>query len=161
MWISDNVKLDDELLTAQQNGKLVIFAGAGVSIAPPSNFPDFANLANKVNNIAGKPLHFDREEPIDRFLGKLKKQDINVHRIVQRELMDPESRPTELHSSILSIFKDPKEIKIVTTNFDIHFSTAASHMSLNIPIYKAPALPLGRDFNGIIYLHGSVEQAPQ
>jgi hypothetical protein len=29
--------------------------------------------------------------------------------------------------------------------------------SENPEIYKAPALPLGRDFSGIVYLHGSVE----
>ena len=27
-------------------------------------------------------------------------------------------------------------------------------------MYEAPALPLGRDFTGIVYLHGSIDRAP-
>jgi hypothetical protein len=31
------------------------------------------------------------------------------------------------------------------------------HASEQVPIYCAPALPLGHDFHGIVYLHGSIE----
>jgi hypothetical protein len=34
----------DRLLEAQKDGSLVIFAGAGVSVPPPSNFPNFDDL---------------------------------------------------------------------------------------------------------------------
>jgi len=59
------------LIEAQENGELVVFAGAGVSIPPPSNLPDFTKLALELANgtdVRGK------DEPIDRFLGRLKEE---------------------------------------------------------------------------------------
>lgn len=38
------IDIPDELLEAQEEGKLVIFAGAGVSMGDPSNLPDFKGL---------------------------------------------------------------------------------------------------------------------
>jgi hypothetical protein len=39
------VDFRDDLIDAQKKGKLVIFAGAGVSLSPPSNHPNFKDLA--------------------------------------------------------------------------------------------------------------------
>ena len=44
MWITQAVNLPDALLDAQRDGKLVVFAGAGVSMGAPANFPNFAEL---------------------------------------------------------------------------------------------------------------------
>ena len=38
------VDFDERLLNAQHNDSLVMFAGAGVSMGPPSNYPDFNDL---------------------------------------------------------------------------------------------------------------------
>ena len=45
MWITQAVNLPDALLDAQRDGKLVVFAGAGVSMGAPANFPNFDGLA--------------------------------------------------------------------------------------------------------------------
>lgn len=42
-----------ELIEAQQDQKLVIFSGAGVSMGPPSNLPSFWSLAEGIAR--GKP----------------------------------------------------------------------------------------------------------
>ena len=49
-------------------------------------------------------------------------------------------------------------MRLVTTNFDSLFNDTAEKLwEVEQPeYYYAPALPLGNDFNGIIYLHGSV-----
>jgi hypothetical protein len=48
-------------------------------------------------------------------------------------------------------------LRIVTTNFDTHLSAAAeARYGPAIETFSAPALPLGRDFRGIVYLHGSL-----
>lgn len=162
MWITKDVNLPESLIKAQREGMLVVFAGAGVSKSPPANYPDFNQLADQVAQQAGGVLKRDRNEPIDHFLGKLKKQGPDVHTIVRQILSNPESRPTELHYDLLSLFRNPEDIRIVTTNFDMHFSRAAAELfGSSVKIYHAPALPLGRRFNGVVYLHGCVDQQPE
>ncbi len=160
MRITKYVNLPESLINAQRNGNLVVFAGAGVSIGPASNLPDFQQLAAQV---AGGALAPEDHEPPDRFLGRLeKKQGIQVHLRIWNIISDSNSKPTPLHKSLLSLFRTPDAVRIVTTNFDRHLSTVAEKLFQNdVEIYCAPALPLGREFNGIIYLHGSVDKGPK
>ncbi|SMQ81260.1 SIR2-like domain-containing protein [Bacillus sp. OV166] len=157
MWINKEVNMPEELLSAQKNGKLVIFAGAGVSMGFPANFPSFYKLADDVATYAGT-FKLEEHEPIDHYLGRLVNQRINVHEIVRNMLTNPESKPTVLHHSLFSLFPNQDDIKIVTTNFDLHFSTVNSGV---VEEYRAPVLPLGNNFNGIVYLHGNVNQIPR
>jgi hypothetical protein len=39
------INISEPLLSAQREGTIVVFAGAGVSMPPPSNYPDFGRLA--------------------------------------------------------------------------------------------------------------------
>ena len=51
-----------------------------------------------------------------------------------------------------------ESVRIVTTNFDNHFTTALNAKFDPPPeVFKAPALPVGGRFTGLVYLHGSVE----
>lgn len=160
MWVNSLVNLPEQLVTAQGDGKLVVFAGAGVSQGAPSSYPSFAGLVEEVGQRAGI-ASTDGKRP-DRFLGELEKRKIKVHQIVREILSRPDSRPTRLHSGLLSLFRSPQEVRLVTTNFDRHFSTAARELfGDRVPEYRAPALPLGHRFNGIVYLHGCVDQEPE
>ncbi len=85
MLIRD-VDFPQSLLDAQQNGSLVIFAGAGVSMPPPSNYPDFDRLAEQVSE--GVLTRQDRE-PVDRFLGRLAARKVKVHERVSTILSNP------------------------------------------------------------------------
>jgi len=157
MRIKD-VDFPQAVLAAQRSGKLVLFAGAGVSIPPPSNLPNFRDLAKRV---ASGALTREEDEPSDRFLGRLHAQGIQVHRIVSEILRDPTSAPNELHSILLQLFPRANDVRLVTTNFDTHFSTAAATLygsSEGIEFHHAPALPLGDRFSGIVYLHGSINK---
>jgi hypothetical protein len=151
-----NVDFPRQLREAHDNGRLIIFAGAGVSIPPPSNYPNFDRLADIV---ADGSLAREDGERVDHFLGRLKDRGVAVHEIVHRLLSDENSRPNYLHESLLRIFDDPAKIRIVTTNFDLHFTSSleAVFPSNQEPeVYTAPALPLGSSFAGIVHLHGSV-----
>ncbi len=81
--------------------------------------------------------------------------------MVGKILTNPASKPTSLHTDLLRLFRSGDAIRLVTTNFDPHFSTAAR---LTFPdsepceIHYAPALPLGDSFTGIVYLHGGVDK---
>ena len=47
----------------------------------------------------------------------------------------------------------------MTTNFDLLFEAAAQDLFTEQPdLFTAPALPLGREFNGIVHVHGSLDR---
>jgi len=48
MWINRDIDLPQALVTAQREGRLVIFEGAGVSMGPPANLPSFEDLADQI-----------------------------------------------------------------------------------------------------------------
>jgi len=126
----------------------------------PANYPGFGKLAEDINNNT-LPLPINEQghwdEPIDRFLGRLEHL-INVKKIARNLLKKPEAEPTILHRELLNLFKTPDQVRLVTTNFDSLFNKYAenSWKQNGLDYYYAPALPLGNDFNGIVYLHGSV-----
>jgi NAD-dependent SIR2 family protein deacetylase len=136
-----DVDLPQTVIDAQKRCELVLFAGAGVSIGAPSDYPNFRDLAAEL----GARTHPIRDhELIDRYLGRLVKCGIPVHDRVKNRLSDPHSRTNPLHESIVRLFGNTSAIRIVTTNFDDHFRGAALRVFGNAPeIYRAPALPLG------------------
>lgn len=148
------VDLPQVVIDAQKRGTLVLFAGAGVSMDAPSSYPNFLNLATE---LGGTAYPIEEHELIDRYLGRLVEKGIPVHERVKTRLSDPTSRPNHLHETIVRLFGSADSIRIVTTNFDDHFRGAAQTVYGSAPeIYRAPALPLGDDFRGIVHLHGSV-----
>ncbi len=155
----DPIDIPDELLEAQEQGRLVIFAGAGVSMGEPSNLPSFKGLAAQ---IAGShPLAADiakYDARLDRFLGELFRQGVDVQGLCRSIIGNPASRPTELHDSLVELFIKPEHARIVTTNFDNHFRVALEGRGWKADCYHAPALPLGHQFSGLIYLHGWIER---
>lgn len=160
MRISE-IDFPELLLASQKEGSLAVFAGAGVSMPPPSNYPNFEDLANRV---AGGVLTREREEPIDRFLGRLADRGTNVHRIVSEFLTNPDSKPNSLHLDVLRLFPSSDAVRLVTTNFDPHFTTAAPLVFAGeeqCEIHYAPALPPGDSFSGVVYVHGGVEKPPE
>ncbi len=160
MWITESVDLPQSLIDAQRNQELVVFAGAGISVGPPSNLPNFEQL---VMQVAAGALVPAEDEPLDRFLGRLEaERGVLVHRRAWKMISDPDSKATRLHYSILSLFQSPATVRVVTTNFDRHFSIVADKLfKEDLEIYCGPALPLGREFNGLVYLHGSVDKGPE
>src|ERR1039458_9489325 len=143
------VDFPDAILKAQSEAQLVVFAGAGVSMAPPSNLPSFSTLAEQLAYRTSKPLD---KEPLDQFLGRLP-EDLKVHERTRSILADPASKPNTLHRDLLRVFLKPENIRLVTTNFDDHFSTAAGEVFMgNVPeVFSAPALPVGSHFSGIVH----------
>lgn len=149
------VNFPEIVLRAQRSGSLVIFAGAGVSMPAPSNLPNFDRLADKV---ADSTLRRGDGEPVDVFLGRLSGKGVKVHERVVKILTGPDSAPNSLHTDVLRLFRSTANVRLVTTNFDRHFTKAAQTLFADtLEIYHAPALPLGNDFAGIVYLHGGVD----
>jgi len=151
-------KLPDDVSIALDKGELVIFVGAGISKPPPSNLPLFDGLVVEIGKQFGIGVTTDevrRKE--DKILGGWHDAKHHVHKAAAKILSNDKSRPTQLHNEIFKVFKESKKVRIVTTNFDKHLSEAARQVFPDDKIdeYYAPALPLGDDFEGLVYLHGS------
>ena len=149
------IGFDDCILDALRDDKLVVFAGAGVSMGPPSNLASFEKLANDIAQGTGQVA----SAPLDRFLGQLHHRKVAVHERAAQLLSPPGSAPNALHRDLLLLFGSGELVRLVTTNFDHHFETAAETLFGKLPdVYRAPALPLGYEFNGIVHVHGSLDR---
>jgi hypothetical protein len=156
----NEIELPDEIPLARDEGNLVIFAGAGVSCGSPSSLPLFEGLVEKiaVNSAATR----GENETLDGFLGRLGRGGTKVHHLAASILLNPESHPNVLHGLLLRLFGKPESIKLVTTNFDRHFTTEGkTRWSDSVREYYAPALPRGDCFHGIVYLHGAAFIDPE
>ena len=151
------INFPTNLLNALRDNTLVVFAGAGTSMSPPANLPDFRGLANAV--ALGTGIAMSNDEPEDRFLGRLRDAGVRVHDRASEELSKYGENPTELHRHLLRLFPEGGPLRIVTTNFDRLFEAAADYVYTSTPrVFKAPALPVARGVNGVIHLHGSLDQ---
>ncbi len=143
------------LLNALREDKLVVFAGAGVSMGAPACLPSFVELADMIAQGTGEALQAG--EPIDRFLGRLQHAGVNVHVLAEEALSCEGREATELHQNLLRIYSDVAQVRVVTTNFDLLFEKASRAVFDDKPeVFRAPALPLGRRFSGIVHVHGAV-----
>lgn len=151
-----NLDFDDRVLDALKDDKLVVFAGAGVSMGPPSNLDGFWRLAEKIARSTG----LTPTAPLDVFLGTVQHKGVAIHDRAVELLSIPDSAPTDLHRDLIRLFGAADRVKVVTTNFDLHFETAARDLFGVVPdTYRAPALPLGYAFNGIVHVHGALPHA--
>ena len=143
------------LLNALRDGKLVVFAGAGVSMGEPACLPSFKHLAQTIARGGVQELQ-DGEE-IDRFLGRLQHEGVKVHERAAEMLSRDALEPTELHRNLLLLYSNTEQVRIVTTNFDLLFEQAAEELCDNqLEVSRAPALPLGNRFKGIVHVHGAI-----
>lgn len=160
MWVTENVQIDDSLVEALRDGELVIFAGAGVSMGSPTNLPAFEGLAKELGANAKIEPH-DREQ-LERYMGRIADSGFPLHRQAAARIEEAtEANP--LHRALIDLARVGKTLRVVTTNFDLHLSNCARDAlgDHGFQEYFAPALPLGDDFEGIVYLHGAGGRDPK
>ena len=155
-WIQD-VEIPGELVADHREGRLVLFVGAGASTGSPSDLPLFKELAEEIARLAERDYPNDGERP-DQLLDRLRDEGVDVHRLVKKVIGRPESSPNSLHRSIVGLAEAAGRLRIVTTNYDRHLSSC---MPEPVEEYAAPAVPMRRDFEGIVYLHGPLRQDPE
>lgn len=149
------IDFSDNIFDALKEENLVVFAGAGVSMGDPSNLPSYKKLAEGIASGSRRVLSDPKH--LDRFLGELKDDGVLVYKRAVEILSPPTSKPTPLHNDLLKLFRSNELVRIITTNYDYHFETAALSLFDSLPeAFRAPALPLGRDFKGIVHVHGAL-----
>lgn len=149
------VEIPESLIQSLQGNKVIVFAGAGVSMGAPANLPDFVTLTRKILNLE-ESEKFDNP---DQKLGEGFDQGVRIHEQCIRILNQGLPQPTQLHQDILRLF--PKSTKVITTNFDLLFETAFKKLypDEKVKTYNAPVFPLGNNIEGIIYLHGNINDS--
>jgi hypothetical protein len=156
VWIS-GVDFPQSLIDAHKAGTLVLFVGAGASMGPPSSLPNFVQLVERIRDESALTSVIGDVEngPLDEILGRMKDDHgVNVHECVARHIGAPGSLPNSAHRAIAKL-ASVKRPRIVTTNFDEHLTTSVDP---SVAKYFAPALPMGDDFEGLVYLHGCLCQ---
>ncbi|WP_162248711.1 SIR2 family protein [Agromyces sp. Root1464] len=123
----------------------------------PSSLPLFGELAAQIASHFNQPFTSEAESRPDVFLGRLDLDGLDVRSRTREIVGAPGSTPNENHQALLRLGASSKAIRIVTTNYDNHLLTAAAEQGILVDsTYFAPALPLGRSFEGIVHLHGSI-----
>ena len=160
MKIAD-IDFPPPLLSALRDRSLVVFAGAGVSMGKPAFLPDFSSLVRSIAKGTGEKKNDGESE--DAFLGRLQHRGAGVHeiaaRILRRNRCGDAPGPTGLHRDLLRLYPEPGTVRIVTTNFDSLFEDAAQDVfGVQPEPFRAPALPLGRNFSGMVHVHGCLDR---
>ena len=155
----NRIDFPHELIKAAKENKLVVFAGAGVSVGKPTRYPDFCQLINDIYTAkTGIPIA-EKDFAPDIYAGDLDRQNVPVHDLVANKLNLPRKQPNRLHKSIVNLFRN-SEMRIVTTNFDLMLEKAAQQVRYGTyNCFSFPALPDGCDFSGIVHLHGDVQNS--
>jgi hypothetical protein len=171
-FYADGPNIPSELLDARDNGEVVFFCGAGISM--PAGLPSFASLAKDVIAELGVPDHAssrrllqralaesdpDFAPPMDQVFGLLQREYgvALVEQSVSRSLRTPPKADRSYHEIVLRLSTDVSgNARLVTTNFDLLFDTRKSRTKRHVP----PALPdLSQEqpLKGIVYLHGRLK----
>lgn len=155
----NNIQIPDALNQALLKHELVIFAGSGVSMQGDCALPDFRGLVKQIAEVVASPdsTNADEllEESCETALGHLDQMG-NIHQACARAIGKGFDGYSDLHIGILKLFGNKRKVRVVTTNFDRRFEGAAKSLGISPQTYIGPALPLGDDFEGIVYLHGNV-----
>jgi hypothetical protein len=164
--------IPDELLLARDQGRVVFFCGAGVSLARAS-LPDFFGLAEQVtgtlgvakDSAAAKTLNTakmvgDGLISADRIFGLLERDFLtrDIEGAVAAALKPKADVDLSAHKIIVRLAKTREGlVRLVTTNFDRLFDSCND----SIPSHQPPKLPIPsrpNEFHGVIYLHGKVTE---
>ena len=142
--IFNGIDFPNEIIDAIREDRLVVFAGAGASMGKPTCLPNFESLTDEIVIDTGKEMN--RKESCEVFLGSLKADygvDVNQQAadIILRSCNDY----NELHKAIINLFVSPEKVRVITTNYDKMFEKVLESESIQVPIYNAPALPMGDD----------------
>ena len=112
MWINKEVNLPEALVSAHRARRLVIFAGAGISMGAPSNLPDFGRLADL---ISGGTLCRTPDEPLDLFLGKLQSKNVEIRARARTFIGDPLSTLSPIHTALADLFSSAATVRMAAS----------------------------------------------
>ena len=151
------------LLNELDSGRVVFFCGAGVSMGPGSDLPDFPDLVRHVydaNRI--EPDAVEKEAldigALDKALGLLERDERLGPRAVRRTVIERLSEPPggelNVHKALIDLSLNEQGFRLITTNFDDRFVQAG----LDEEVDASPKLPLPKPhtWSSLVHLHGRI-----
>ncbi len=165
-FITHGPDIPDTLLQAHEEGRVVFFCGAGISY--PAGLPGFEGLVEEIYRLSGTTFSdiereaFERgqfDATLDLLERRLPGQRLAVRRALSQALKPKLRRKgsTETHAALLKLARSRDgALRLVTTNFDRVFHSAAKRTNQAFHSYAAPMLPIPKNsrWNGVVYLHG-------
>lgn len=175
-FIENGPAIPDDLLNARDEGRVVFVCGAGVSQAR-AGLQDFFGLVEAVIQELRVPEDHDARKVFgqaqkliaecgvtglisaDRVFGLLEREFTvaDIQAAVAKSLVLKGERDLSAHQILLRLATTPEsKTQLVTTNFDRLFEECNSRLAT----YQPPRLPdpsRCEDLNGIVYLHGRVD----
>lgn len=176
-FIENGPILPDDLLNAQDEGQVIFFCGAGVSIADAA-LPSFSGLAEAVLKKLGatedspaKKLLIASQElenthdlrgvlSADQIFGKLSRSfdSHDINRVVAESLRPRKKSSLPAHKTILKLARlKGGQTRLVTTNFDLLFEEACKNSIESRTRSNLPRIEYSDNDWGIIHLHGRVK----
>lgn len=153
-------EIPDNLISAHEEGRVVFFCGAGISV--PARLPDFEKLAKNIirnNKISLKPNY---KNSIDRAFQSLEillpngRKNLLENLWSELQINSHDKPQKHYHDSLLTLSRSKSDgaIRLVTTNFDRIFEECLQKPEALV----APRLPVPKPnrWDGIAYLHGLI-----
>lgn len=165
-FITHGPDIPDALLQAHEESRVVFFCGAGISY--PAGLPGFEGLVKEIyrlngtapSNIEQKALERGQyDATLDLLERRLPGQRLAVRRALAQALKPKLRRKgaIDTQAALLRLSRSREgALRLVTTNFDRVFHTAAKRTSQAFQAYTAPMLPIPKNsrWDGLVYLHG-------
>lgn len=165
-FVTNGPDIPDALLQAHEDGRVVFFCGAGISY--PAGLPGFEGLVDQIYQLNGtSPSDIEREAlgrkqfdaTLDLLERRLPGQRLAVRRALAQALKPKLRRKgaTDTQAALLRLARSREgALRLVTTNFDRVFYTAAKRTGQAFQTYAAPMLPIPKNsrWDGLVYLHG-------
>lgn len=162
-FVAKGPDVPGSVLRQHEEGRVVLFAGAGVSQA--AGLPDFPELVNQLfealnvtpNDLQRRAI---RDKQYDTAIRLLEENHVGGRETVRRQVAailtaDPDAS-TATHEALLTLGQNREgKTRLVTTNFDRLFERVIGTKGLNVAHHRAPQLPVPkRRWDSLVYLHG-------
>lgn len=167
-FVANGPDIPVKVLTTQQEGKLVLFCGAGLSRLR-AGLPLFGGLVRQVyEGLSTEPLPQEAEaieaRQFDLALELLERRvkPRPMRQAVVDCLTTPPNDDLSAHLAVLDLARGGGEpLRLVTTNFDDLFEKAAEQNGIDLPVEAAPRLraPRRSKWASLVHLHGRVKES--
>ncbi|NOT73413.1 MAG: hypothetical protein HOP08_00695 [Cyclobacteriaceae bacterium] len=138
-----------KIVSAKQTGKLVIFAGAGVSI--DSNVPLWRALVDEMKNDLSTHVTDIYDVPDLYYHSRGEKE---FHEKVREISNYGKTKFNGVHKKIITL----NPVHVITTNYDTHFEQVVENLGLPFSIIRADLdLPYSRGNSLIVKMHGDFD----
>ena len=162
-FVANGPDVPESLLRQHEEGRVVFFAGAGVSKA--AGLPDFPELVKRLfealnvtpNELQRRAICNKQYDTAIRLLDEHHVGGRNAVREKAATILTPApdaDNPT--HRALLTLAKSRDgQTRLVTTNVDCLFKRAIDETGDSVTCYCAPLLPIPKKrWDGLVYLHG-------